>query len=99
MPGSSTSLIARGDEIRLSLIAADPQSTTEDYLEEESDVIRSSFETNRARAKVSFAKPSTEDELLQYIAHARPQVLHFTGHGTPLAKVMLRTARGPFRRK
>src|SRR6266550_1219427 len=83
----------------LSLIAADPQSTTEDYLDEEANVIRESFADSARDPEITPIIATSEEDLLQHISRARPHVLHFTGHGTPLAKVLLRTADGPFRRK
>src|SRR5438067_11081432 len=99
MRSGSSFTSRQGEALRLSLVAADPRFTTEDYLGEESAVIRSSFEEHRARVAITTVVASTDNELLQHVSEVRPEILHFTGHGGPLAQVSLRTSQGPFRRK
>jgi esterase/lipase superfamily enzyme len=87
------------ESIRVALIAADPLTTDRDLLEEESEVIRESLRRDGHTAEVTSIHATSEEELTGSLRQMSPQIVEFTGHGSPSGRILLEDANGRIRQK
>ena len=80
---------------RIVVIAADPEATSSDLLNEEVSVISEAFgDTKNGRPTIVTAKTTDQAELVETMLEFRPTIVHFTGHGSPSGSVILEDAAG-----
>jgi esterase/lipase superfamily enzyme len=82
-------------EHRILVVAADPQSTSSELLEEEAQLISRSFDqTKGARPALDTVKTSDRETLASSISTFRPSIVHFTGHGSPSGRILYEDSSG-----
>jgi len=84
---------------RLSVVAADAEYTTEDLLTEEAATIKESLGNQQTRFTIQTFAPVTEDDLQRHLSSNSPDIVHFTGHGSPTGDLVLRRGMGLQQRK
>ncbi len=84
---------------RVMLVAADPFSTSKDLLEEESEIIKTFMTSSESGADITTAYVCKASELVERLRSNRPEILQFTGHGSPSGNILLENSRGRIQRK
>ena len=81
---------------KILFFAANPQGTGQLSLDEESRQIDQKIQASDHRDVLEFIPKFAvrPDDLLQYLNQQRPQVVHFSGHGSPTDEIILLDARG-----
>jgi CHAT domain-containing protein len=79
------------DKIKVLFLAANPESTTRLKLDEEIREITSKIRASEYRDSVEIisAWAVRPDDLLQYLNQYKPQIVHFSGHGSTSGDIIL----------
>ena len=79
------------DKIKVLFLAANPESTTRLKLDEEIREITSKIRASEYRDSVELisAWAVRPDDLLQYLNQYKPQIVHFSGHGSTSGDIIL----------
>lgn len=74
---------------RILVVAADPEATSSDFLQEEVNVIDESFgESKGIRPIIDAVRTSNQGQLAEAISQFEPSIVHFSGHGSPSGRVI-----------
>jgi esterase/lipase superfamily enzyme len=74
---------------RILVVAADPESTSRDLLQEEVSTIGASFSETRGTTPIIDAvQTANQDKLTETVSEFRPTIVHFTGHGSPSGRII-----------
>ena len=81
---------------KILFLAANPQGTGQLSLDEESRQIDQKIRASDHRDVLEFIPKFAvrPDDLLQYLNQEQPEVVHFSGHGSPTDEIILLDARG-----
>ena len=84
------------DTVRILFLAANPATTAPLALDQEARNIREKLRASDHRDRFDFITQWAvrPDDLLQYLNEYRPQIVHFSGHGSQAAELLLVDAAG-----
>ena len=79
------------DKIKVLFLAANPSGTSKMALDEEMRLIDEKIYASELRDQIELvpAWAARPDDLLQALNRHRPQIVHFSGHGSPTGELML----------